>query len=144
MTGAEEHRTETRSERGDESRPPSAAEGAGHACGEEHDRADRQRRKETESKQRVPEQLTPETTITRLLDKPFHVRTTARRQTQRAPNALRLRLCTSDLPVTRSDCVSIRSLLCAGTFVVGANLGEAVPSDVSVGVTVAKATVGRG
>lgn len=37
----------------------------------------------------------------------------------------------------------MRSLLCAGTFVVGAKLGEAVPSVLSV-CNVAKPTVGRG
>ena len=37
----------------------------------------------------------------------------------------------------------MRWLFCAGTFVVSAELGEAVPSDLSV-VTVAKPTVGRG
>jgi hypothetical protein len=35
-------------------------------------------------------------------------------------------------PVTRFDCVSIRSLLCAVTLVVSAKLVDAVPSDPSV------------
>jgi hypothetical protein len=38
----------------------------------------------------------------------------------------------TSLVLRRSARVSTRSLLCAGTFVVGAKLGEAVPSDLSV------------